>query len=76
MEAVFDTEMEIEESTESIYDLENVVSTETVYSETVLDSSETDVVNDDNTVPVAFLFVFGIIAGLLVFNQLSKGWKL
>ena len=76
MEAVFDTEMEIEESTESIYDLENVVSTETVYSETVLDSSETDVVNDDNTVPVTFLFVFGIIAGLLVFNQLSKGWKL
>ena len=76
MDAVFDTEMEIEESTESIYDLENVVSTETVYSETVLDSSKTDVVNDDNTVPVAFLFVFGIIAGLLVFNQLSKGWKL
>lgn len=76
METVLNTEMEIGESTENVFDFETETSTETVCSETVLDSPETDVVNNDNTVSVAFIFVLGIIAGLLVFNQLSKGWKL
>ncbi len=76
METVLNTEMEIGESTENVFVLETKASTETGCLEAVLDSPETDVVNIDNTVSVAFIFVLGIIAGLLVFNQLSKGWKL
>lgn len=76
METVLNTEMEIGESTENVFVLETEASTETGCLEAILDSPETDVVNVDNTVSVAFIFVLGIIAGLLVFNQLSKGWKL
>ena len=65
-----------EVNTEYAIDMENEISTEISYSETMQETYQNDAVVSDDTIPVAFIFVLGVIAGLLLFNQFSRGWKL